>query len=251
MSNPLLSNKIRLQFGLLAWIWAVLVLLQSTSVGDVNERQKKIGDLSGGITPRQFARRADVRQAIDPRRFDARLLSAAIFHRTNMVRSAHHLKTLTYNARVACAAQSHAEIMARRHYLSHGTLREGKILAPYERLRNAGLRPHFSAENIAYKFLLHYQSGRPVFMREENGETVYSYERGGKPLERHTYIGFARDVVQQWMDSPRHRENLLSKEATQLGVGCALSAAQNGLHRIFCDQDFFAPFPPAALRSGD
>jgi uncharacterized protein YkwD len=238
-----------LSFGFLFWMYLLFLLCQQDSIGGARDGQQNRSDtFFGETTPRQFAEREELQAPIEPRHFNAPLLSAAMFYRTNSVRSQHHLKPLIYNALVADAAQRHAERMARKEYLSHGASLKEKILTPYERLRNAGLRPHFSAETIAFKFRLRYQSGKPVYAREENGETVYSYEPGGKPLQPYTYAEFARAVVQQWMDSPGHRKVLLSKEAAQLGVGCALSPSRNGIDRIFCDQDFFAPFPPAASR---
>lgn len=204
---------------------------------------EKEANLYGGVAPAEFAKRDDVQQPIDPQKFDAKLLSAAIFHRTNAVRVEHDLRALTYNAKAADAAQKHSEAIANGDYLSHGTPNKKKNLTPYERLKNEGLNPHFSAENIAFNFLLRYQSGKPFFTREENGKTVYSYEPDGKAFQPHTYASFAADIVQQWLDSPPHRKNLLSKEPTQLGVGAALSAAANGFDEIYSDQDFFAPFP--------
>jgi uncharacterized protein YkwD len=239
-------------FGILFWIYFWFLLCQQDSNGEDRGGEQKISvAFYGEMASRQFAEREELQAAIDPRHFNAPLLSAAIFHRTNRVRSQHHLKPLIFNASVADAAQRHAERMARKEYLSHGSSLNEIILTPYERLRNAGLRPHFSAENIAFKFLFHYQSGKPVYAREENSETVYSHEPGGKRLQPYTYAEFARAVVQQWMDSPGHRNVLLSQEATQLGVGCALSPSRNGVDRIFCDQDYFAPFPPETLRQSN
>jgi len=199
--------------------------------------------LYGDVTPAEFAKRDDVQQPIDPQNFNAKLLSATIFHRTNVVRVEHDLPALTCNAKAADAAQKHSEAMAKGDYLSHGTPNQKKNLSPYERLLNEGLKPHFSAENIAFNFLLRYQSGKPFFTRDENGTTVYSYEPDGKAFQPHTYASFAADIVQQWMDSPPHRKNLLSAQPTQLGVGAALSPAANGFDEIYSDQDFYAPFP--------
>ncbi len=207
--------------------------------------------LYGDVTPADFAGRDDVRQAINPEHFDVELLSASIFHRTNAVRAEHELPTLAHNAKAALAAQQHSEAMAKGEYLSHGTPKRKKNLTPFERLQNQGLQPQFSAENIAFNFLLQYQPGKPFFTREENGNTVFSYEPEGKPLQPHTYASFAQDIVQQWMDSPPHRENLLSAEPTQLGVGAALAHSPNGFDQIFSTQDFFAPVLPEGLSADD
>ncbi len=203
----------------------------------------KGANLYGDVKPADFAKRDPVQQPIDSQTFDAKLLSAAIFHRTNAVRAEHGLPVLAYNAKAADAAQKHSEAMAKGDYLSHGTPNQKKNLSPYDRLQNEGLKPLFSAENIAFNFLLRYQSGKPFFLREENGKTVYSYEPEGKALLPHTYASFAEDIVQQWMDSPPHRKNLLSPKPALLGVGAALSTSANGFDEIYSTQDFFAPLP--------
>ncbi len=204
-------------------------------------------DLYGEGTPAEFAKRDDVQKEIDPEHFDAALLSAAIFHRTNAVRAEHELPALEYSTQAAKAAQAHSEAMANGDYLSHGTPKKKKNLSPYERLHNEGLQPQFSAENIAFSFLLKYESGKPFFTREENGKTLYSYEPEGEPLQSNTYLSFASSIVQQWMDSPPHRKNLLSKEPTQLGVGAALSTTKSGFDQIYSTQDFLAPFSPGVI----
>lgn len=205
---------------------------------------EKDAPLYGEIEPAEFPQRVDAQRPIARERFDAKLLSAAIFHRTNVVRAAHDLPALTYNAKAAAAAQQHAEAMAKGDYLSHGTPNRKKNLSPYDRLKIEGLEPQFSAENIAFSFLLRYQSGKPFFTREKNGETVFSYEPDGPPLPPHTYASFAEHMVQEWMDSPPHRKNLLAKEPSQLGVGTALAPAASGFDQIYGVQDFYAPFPP-------
>jgi len=210
---------------------------------DAQPAATPVKDLYGEVTPAEFAKRDDVQQPIDPQNFNAKLLSAAIFHRTNAVRVQHDLPALTYSAKAAVAAQKHSEAMATGGYLSHETPNKKKNLSPYERLQNQGLMPQFTAENIAYNFLLRYQSGKPFFTREKNGKTLYSYAPDGKALQPHTYGSFAADIVQQWMDSPPHRKNLVSAEPTQLGVGAALSAAADGLEKIYSVQDLHAPFP--------
>lgn len=197
----------------------------------------------GEVTPDEFAELDAARQPIEADTFDAGLLAAAIFHRTNAVRAEHDLPSLTHQSAVATAAQQHAERMASGDFLSHGTPNQETNLTPYDRLRNQGLQPQFSAENIAFSFRLNYESGKPFHMRRQAGETVYSYTPGGEPLQPHSYISFAEDVVKQWMNSPHHRENLLSAGPTHLGTGCALSRAENGFDQIYCVQDFYKPLP--------
>lgn len=199
--------------------------------------------LYGDVSPAEFARREDVQKQIDRQKFDAALLAAAIFHRTNAVRAEHDLPPVAHDAKAAVAAQKHSEAMANGDYLSHGTPNKKKNLTPYDRLQNEGLNPQYSSENIAFNFLRQYESGKPFFTREKDGETIYSYEPEGEPIELRSYAGFAEEIVKQWMDSPPHRKNMLAAEPTRLGVGAALSMSKSGFDQIYATQDFFAPFP--------
>ena len=139
----------------------------------------------------------------------------------------------------------HATAMAKHNTLSHGTPWTSPSTTAYERLQAEGLRPRFSAENIAFNFLLRYESGKPFYQREEGGRTVYSYEPNGPALQPHTALSFAESILTQWMNSPGHRKNIVAPESEFLGVGCALAKDDQGFETIFGDQDFFAPLPDA------
>lgn len=198
-------------------------------------------------TAEEFQKLPEANKKIDTDTFNEELLSAAIYHETNVRRAKHDLPKLDYHPRVDDAAEKHAKQMAEGNYLSHGTPKQPKSTTPYERLKQQGLNPRFSAENVAYNFVLQYDSGRPFYQREEDGKTVYSYKPGGTPIPHHTYVGFARTILDQWMNSPGHRKNILATEPSALGVGCALSTDEKKMKVIYCDQDFFSPLPEGAV----
>jgi uncharacterized protein YkwD len=50
----------------------------------------------------------------------------------------------------------------------------------------------------------------------------------------------AATMIKEWEGSPSHRENLLSKKFTQLGVGCSSDGLQ-----IYCTQVFSGANLPA------
>lgn len=254
--HALAGTHVRLFPCLSACLAVIAVLCSHVAAAELANRSENENDtdrLYNDITPAQFAKREDIQEAIDPRHFKSGLLAAAIFHRTNAVRLERNLPTLRYNRKVADAAQKHAEAMARGKNLSHRAPGKETTLSPYARLEKEGLQPQYSAENIAFNFVLRYEGSKPVFVREaRDGRIVYSYEPQGKALEPQTYAGFARAIVQQWIDSPPHRKTLFSRKPTQLGVGCALSSSAGELDKIYCDQHFFAPVPrgkPHSIRN--
>ncbi|MGI5529823.1 CAP domain-containing protein [Streptomyces syringium] len=80
------------------------------------------------------------------------------------------------------AAQRHSASMARQHRLSHS---EPGGSSPARRMRAAGYHPRYAAENLA------------------SGHTT------------------AREAVDAWMHSPRHRDVVLTCRYAHAGVGVA------------------------------
>lgn len=178
---------------------------------------------------------------LDPGDFAPRPLARAIFEETNHVRQQHDLGALKWNSAAADAAQTQAEALAAADVLTHGSPKPDKRSTPLSRLTDQGLDPEFVAENAAFNFLLRYRAGKPFYTRSEDGESVRTYTPGGEPIEPHTPESFAKAIVEQWMNSPEHRKNLLSPEPTQIGIGCALSRHANSLDTIYAVQDFLRP----------
>ena len=105
-----------------------------------------------------------------------------IFNLLNNERQSRGLTRLGCDVTLSKIAQAHAEDMNRRNYFSH-TTPEGKTLK--DRLREGGSSYTYVGENVAY------------------GQVS-----GG-------------EVVRKWMNSPPHRENILRKEFTKMGIGAS------------------------------
>jgi uncharacterized protein YkwD len=112
----------------------------------------------------------------------------------NIQRKAHGLSPLRLSAKLDKAAQGHACDNANRRSISHDSSDGGTLKT---RLRRAGYAFRTAAEN----------TGR----------------------------GFASGAraVEWWMNSPKHRSNILLRKTREVGIGIALSAApDNKLHWI-------------------
>jgi uncharacterized protein YkwD len=109
-------------------------------------------------------------------------------------------KPLELSPRLAVVARGHSYDMAIRRYFAHSTP-EGAALA--DRVRGVG---------IAYR---------------ELGENIYTERSEDRS-------GTARRAVEQWLKSPRHRDNLLSQSFTKTGVGVARAADGS----IYITEDF-------------
>jgi uncharacterized protein YkwD len=105
----------------------------------------------------------------------------------NVERRSRNLRPLRLNARLSKAAQEHSRDMVRRHYFSH-TTPDGISFA--QRIRGAGYL------RAARSWLV--------------GETLAWGSRNR---------GAAARIVQAWMQSPPHREEILRPSFRDVGIG--------------------------------
>lgn len=116
-----------------------------------------------------------------------------LFNALNRERAAHNLPGLKWDAALATAAHQHAALMAQRNDLSHQLRGEGDVK---QRASSAGARFSLLAENIA---------------EGPDADTIHD----------------------MWMKSPHHRENILDKDITAVGI-----ATVQGRKYLFAVQDF-------------
>jgi uncharacterized protein YkwD len=114
-----------------------------------------------------------------------------IVERTNDIRRGRGLASLRVDDRLARAARAHSEDLARRDDGGH---LGGDGSLPDVRAGRTGYAWTFIAENVAV------------------GQQA------------------ASQVVAQWMDSPEHRSNIVSREAIHVGVGYAFRAGTRWKH---------------------
>lgn len=190
----------------------------------------------------EFLDRPEPHRELDPDDVDQALLAAAIHHATNRQRIEHRLRPLRHEPRLDQASLLHAQDMARDRHLSHEnpdpTRRE-----PADRVRAAGLRYRFVAENVATHFGIWYEPGRRAYPLSQWGRQGFSYEPNGPAIPPHTYWSFAESQVRAWMSSPSHRQNILSPHPTHHGAAAVPEAAHDGLRHFYSAQLFYAPLP--------
>ena len=107
----------------------------------------------------------------------------AVFRDTNRARQSHGLSPLRGSVNCSYLAQAHAKDMAQEQKLTHDSPRYGSF---NQRAKSYRIRGTWGAENVAWS---------------SAGDRYY------------------RQVVAGWMDSPGHRANILSPNATAVGIG--------------------------------
>lgn len=127
-----------------------------------------------------------------------------IFELTNQERARRGLGELAWNAEAAKAARYQSRCLSRRGLLGHDTVPCGSLRGRLDLFEIV----FPGSENLDFIEV-------PGRLDETilNGKPVVS--PGGPPPAQ--VLGSA--IVQHWLDSPRHRDNLLDREHTDLGVG--------------------------------
>jgi uncharacterized protein YkwD len=125
-----------------------------------------------------------------PQRTGARSAMAAlestVVDRMNVVRRAHGLRPLRLNSRLHSAAVFHSNDMGRRGYFEHDSISGTAFWRRIERFYpSRGFRSWTVGENLLW------------------GTGTYG----------------AAFAIREWMNSPPHRENLLSREWREVGIG--------------------------------
>ena len=104
----------------------------------------------------------------------------------NEIRTAHRLRPLRWNERIAGQARHHSERMFRHHFMSHD---DPELGGPGDRLNAAGISWRACGENIYQGF-------------------------GRDPVQ---------SAIHLWMQSSGHRRNILSATYTDTGIGVAIN----------------------------
>ncbi len=189
-------------------------------------------------------------QAIDPDDIDLPLMHAAVLYRTNKERAQRGLEPLSWKLNLETAAYHHSRVMREHGFFSH-TSRVGGRRQPEDRARLAGIENPKIAENIATGFLIQYEPRRPVRFLGP-GKFRYSNKKSGF-IEYHTYLSLADALVQQWMNSPGHRANILSSKAYEIGIGISpfYKTSFNQMPSFYATQNFQWFRPVVAGESQD
>ncbi len=143
-------------------------------------------------------------------KIDTRQIAFDIHHEVNDVRKLHGLKPLSWSSTLAEIAEKYSQDMSDRNYLSH--------ISP-------------EGEDVADR----YEKANFVCARElPNGDVL----RGGENLAEISYpedfTGIGLRIVQSWMDSPSHKQNLLFKEYGSEGIGVVISGERLRITQNFC-----------------
>jgi len=161
-------------------------------------------------------------------RINQSLLDAAILSEVNYERCRKGLRALKPEPRLTKTAAGHSNWMARAARLSH---KGSNTLT--QRLKRSGVKFRTGAENIG--MVHYYQIDRIVFLTKG---TCQFTTRSGQPLPPHSYASLARAAVGNWMNSSKHRANILNRQVKFMGSGAGFNGRAQYCGQVYLTQNF-------------
>lgn len=177
------------------------------------------------LSSSEFFKQSAVNQAIDAKNPNNSLLDAAIFQATNEQRLKYNLRIFVHYLPLYKATIIHSEEMIERDFYNHNNPYSHEIKTMQNRIENQTHEFRAMAENIAQHDIIETgKSTRFCFQPpKNNGEYLFVDCQSKKPLSMMTYSVLARAIVNGWMNSPHHRENILNPTYTSMACAARLS----------------------------
>jgi uncharacterized protein YkwD len=174
----------------LAFVLAAAALAAALAAGSGDAAVSSV-QLTSGVAPATASRTADPRRT----RSVMAALEEAVVGKMNEIRRARGLRPLRLNTRLRAAAIFHSRDMGRRGYFEHDSLSGTPFWRRIERFYpSRGFRSWTVGENLLW------------------GTDTYG----------------AAFAVREWMGSPPHRQNILSRQWREVGIGAAHFARAPG-----------------------
>lgn len=170
---------------------------------------------------------------VQPANPDQGLINKAILAQVNYERCKAGLGKVKFNSRLASVAQRHATWMANNGVLSHRSNVSG-MQTPQARIMAAGLNVRRGAENIGA--LPHFPSEVGGYVR--NARACKKIVRRARHMPDQTYAQLAQTIVDMWMKSRAHRENLLNPHMDAVGHAISYTSVQQPCGQFYLAQNF-------------
>jgi uncharacterized protein YkwD len=159
---------------------------------------------------------------------------------SNKVRASHHKRTLHEDPVLNKAAQDYADILKKYRFFDHIHPWNWFKKTPLKRVIAAGGEKKSTAENLAKISILNVPVEKKTFYILDHTQLLYAKTPNGPPIPLHSIYSGAQAVVQSWLDSPGHRENLLHSKLDRIGCGTSILTLSEKIPMIIAVQLFQA-----------
>ncbi len=169
------------------------------------------------MTATNFMKIPEVNQPIDARKPNDNLFDAALFHATNEQRVKHNLPVFEYSSTIHKAANGHSEAMIEQDFYNHENPYSPANKKIQDRIFRYTIEFKRMAENIAQHDIIGGKDKLYCFQHPKNGEDyIYLNCDKKKIIPVQTYAELARNIVNGWMNSPHHFENIVNPKLTSM-----------------------------------
>ena len=148
-------------------------------------------------------------------------LERRIHELINQQRTSHGLSALRFDSSLITIARKHSEDMAKNNYFAHTNLQ--------------GLDPSDRGTQAGYSCYKNYGSYYTTGIAENIFQTSHSTTYNGiKVNDMESSETIAQSTVNSWMNSPGHRQNILTSTYDREGIGVGISSDKT----VYVTEDF-------------
>lgn len=190
-----------------------------------------------------FEKQAVFNTEIDYTNIDYGVLNACIVLYTNKFRNLKKLPSLDFMPMLRDASAYHSVQMVNKRFYAHENPHQRKFRTVVDRLDFLGFEGRHMAENLARDFIHHYDEKSSYWYRPDanlKNDFYYGNDQNLKALiVPKTYRELAKSIVASWVKSPQHRQNILNKDYTWVGVAALIdfvNVETNKLPKVFVTQ---------------
>jgi uncharacterized protein YkwD len=165
----------------------------------------------------------DLSTVVGPDSIDMELLEWAVFVETNNERERLGLSPFAFEPKLRKVAQLHSREMIELSYFEHVSPVE-KNKTVKQRVARGGIRSGVAGENLAIHPMKRTQDIVFTIADPQEQSAKLKWRNKGS---KYTYREFAAELVNRWMQSPPHRNNIVNRSFRYLGVGAEQTKIEN------------------------
>lgn len=162
------------------------------------------------------------------------LLNRAILLEVNYARCKAGVPPLKSESRLTHAAAKHSKWMARNRQLSHKSTVSGRS-SPQDRMKRTGIKFKTGSENVS-RMAFYQLAAQPFFVKDAG--TCDFTDQKGRRISPHSYATLARAAVKLWVESPKHRVNLMDRRMSITSTAAAVDPKAKNCGSIYLTQNF-------------
>ncbi|MEN8136948.1 MAG: CAP domain-containing protein [Bacteroidota bacterium] len=188
---------------------------------------------SGYIKAQQLDNSSNVNsEIIDIENPDIEKLNRNIFQYLNQSRKATNNSIFIYSNELAASALYHSNNMHNDHFFGHNNGNDVGLETPLKRiLKFEGNYPYI-AENISNITVLNSKNEKNIEIKTDGDNIIY-YNSNGEEITFHSYDSLAKKIVNEWMNSEKHRKNILNPDLKETGIGVVIYSKGEGIYKQY------------------